>query len=352
MMPEKKKLVLMLLVTLAACSPVNSEVIEATRVPTVSSERVVLPDVSKEAVPTNSRVVDENEYTIRQSVPIDGIYPVYDPEFLSAKEAPLNDDELIIGVAWDGEAKAYPVTVLRFREIVNDELASQPILVTFCPLCFTGIVHDRRIDGEEIIFGNYGGLFMSAMTWYDHKTNSIWSQPWGRAIDGELKGVELRILPSQMTTWGNWREQHPETLAMINDYDRLGPRKLAFWDGFVVGISIAGKDKAYYYQDIENVGLVNDSLADIPILVWAGESTYESYSRIVDGKILSFTSRDGLLFDIETGTQWDVTRGLAIEGPLAGSVLQPIPSSSSYDWAWFDFFPESELYTPNEGPGN
>jgi len=338
-MPRYRIPALVFLFILTACAPVPSEELAATQVLTATKDETSLPDSSGEVVPTNSRIEDDKEYFIRQSVPIDGIYPVYNPEFLPASEAPLNDDEMILGAAWNGEAKAYPVSVLRFREIVNDELAGQPILVTFCPLCFTGIVHDRRIDGEVVVFGNYGGLFMSAMTWYDHKTNSIWSQPWGRAIDGELKGVELRVLPSQMTTWGNWKEQHPETLAMINDYDRLGPRKLAFWDGFVVGISIAGNDKAYYYQDLETVGLVNDNLAGIPILVWAGENTYEAFSRKVDGRELTFVFENGRLLDLETGTSWDVARGLAIEGPLAGSALQAIPSSSSYDWSWFDFFP-------------
>lgn len=345
-MPSKQKFILYFIFLLSACTPSPAEDVPANKELSAAEDQSPSQEQLGEAAPTNSRVEDDNEYFIRQSVPIDGIYPVYEPEFLPANDAPLNDDELIIGAAWDGEAKAYPISVLRFREIVNDELAGQPILVTFCPLCFTGIVHDRRIDGEEIIFGNYGGLFMSAMTWYDHKTNSIWSQPWGRAIHGELKGVELRILPSQMTTWGNWKEQHPETLAMINDYDRLGSRKLAFWDGFVVGISLAGMDKAYYYQDLEAIGLLNDTLGDVPILVWAGDNTYEAYARSVEGQVLTFVFENGQLSDVETGTVWDVARGLAIEGPLTGRALQPIPSSSSYDWAWFDFFPESELYKP------
>jgi hypothetical protein len=341
-MSKNQNYLLLIVFLVSACS--STPALDSEPLP----DPIALPELNPDKLPTNSRVVDDNEYFVQQSISIDGINPVYDPEFLPALEAPLNDDELIIGVAWEEEAKAYPITVLRFREMVNDHLAGQPILVTFCPLCFTGIVHDRRIDGETVVFGNYGGLFMSAMTWYDHKTNSVWSQPWGRAIDGELKGVELVVLPSQMTTWGNWKEQHPETLAMVNDYNRLGSRKLPFWDGFVVGISLAKNDKAYYYTDIASVGLVNDTLAGFPILVWAGENTYEAYSRTVEGQDLTFILEDGSLLDIETGTTWDVTRGLAISGPLVGHALQPIPSSSSFDWAWFDFFPESELYSPTE----
>ena len=79
----------------------------------------------------NPRVDDPNDYQFSQLIPFDGIRPVYDPQFSSAADAPLHDDELVLGVAWDGEAKAYPITVLRFREMVNDELAGIPTLVTW-----------------------------------------------------------------------------------------------------------------------------------------------------------------------------------------------------------------------------
>ena len=86
-------------------------------------------------------------------------------------------------------------------------------------------MHDRRIDGVTHTFGNAGALFMTAMTWWDHETQSIWSQPWGRAIRGTYKGVELFLLPSQVTSWASWKEEHPNTLAMINDVEKLGSRR-------------------------------------------------------------------------------------------------------------------------------
>ena len=80
-------------------------------------------------MPTNVRLQDTNEYEFPQLIPFDGIPPVYDPQFASAADAPLLDDELVMGVSLGGEAKAYPVTVMRFREMVDDELAGIPILV-------------------------------------------------------------------------------------------------------------------------------------------------------------------------------------------------------------------------------
>ena len=207
------------------------------------------------------------------------------------------------------------------------------------------MVHDRRIDGETHTFGNAGSLFMNAMTWYDHKTQSIWSQPWGRALEGTYKGVELFLLPSQITTWSNWKMEYPHTLAMTSDVDRVGATQ-RFDPNFVIGIVLDETAKAFYYQDVAEKTIVNDFLGEIPVLVWAADSNYHTFVRQVDDKTLSFESRNGELIDSETGSTWDLSRGLATDGPLTGMSLQSIPSLSSYDWAWSDFYPGSEFYQP------
>jgi len=206
-------------------------------------------------------------------------------------------------------------------------------------------VHDRRIDGETQVFGNAGALFMTAMTWYDHKTESIWSQPWGRAIIGELKGVQLNLLPSQITTWAAWRTEHPETLAMTNDVDRMSSLQ-RFDEDFIIGVLLEGKSKAFYYRDVSAVGVINDWVGDIPILVWAAENNFHVYIRRVADQELMFRIQDGEMVDAETGTIWDIGTGRAIDGPLVGEVLQAAPSSSAFDWAWQDFYPDSEFYQP------
>ena len=104
------------------------------------------------------------------------------------------------------------------------------------------------------------------MTWYDHETSSTWSQPWGRSLIGTYKGVELFLLPSQITTWGSWVAEHPNTLAMTTGVNRLGLRQ-RFSPEFVIGLLLANNAKAYYYEDVAKAGLVNDRLGDIPIFV-------------------------------------------------------------------------------------
>ena len=195
-------------------------------------------------------------------------------------------------------------------------------------------------------FGNAGSLFMNAMTWYDHETGSIWSQPWGRAIQGELKGVQLNLLPFQLTTWANWRDAQPDTLVMMNDVNRLGGRRQGFQTDFVVGLVLAEDAKAYYYEDALEARVINDTLGDIPIVLWTSDEIFYAYVREVDGSVLTFKADGDMLVDEETNSTWDPTRGLATSGPLQGEGLRAVPSLSSFDWAWEDFYPDSEFYIP------
>ena len=93
------------------------------------------------------------------------------------------------------------------------------------------------------------------MTWWDHETESIWSQPVGRALAGALKGTELALLPVQVTTWGNWKADHPDSLAMINNLERLASGRQGFRPNFVLGLLVSGEAKAYYYTDVIASGL-------------------------------------------------------------------------------------------------
>lgn len=208
-------------------------------------------------------------------------------------------------------------------------------------------MHDRRIDGVAHTFGNHGALFMNAMTWWDHETESVWSQPWGRAIEGEYRGVELFLLPSELTTWADWKASHPETLAMVNDVDLLaGPRRQSFRPDYVLGLLLDDQSRAYYYEDVARAALINDTFTGLPIVVWADETSMQAYFRQVDDQTLTFEMSDGRIVDTETGSTWDAARGLAVDGPLRGTALQPVPSSSAYDWAWRDFYPDSDFYMP------
>ena len=109
---------------------------------------------------------------------------------------------------------------------------------------------------------------------------------------------------------------------------------------------LKSQTKAYYFEDAEAAGVINDWIGDIPVVVWAADDNFHAYVRQIGDRILTFRAQGETLIDDETGSIWDVGQGRAVEGPLEDEVLQSVPSSTAYDWAWQDFYPESEFYTP------
>ena len=153
--------------------------------------------------------------------PRDGIPALTRPEGVRAGEATyLRPDDVVIGVALDGEARAYPLRILMWHEAANDVLGGTPIAVTYCPLCNSALVFDRRVAGRTLAFGVSGLLYESNVLLYDRAasggTESLWNQIQMRAVTGPAAraGQSLRLLPSSMTTWSAWRAQHPETTVL------------------------------------------------------------------------------------------------------------------------------------------
>jgi hypothetical protein len=129
---------------------------------------------------------------------------------LSAADSPWANDVRVIGVEVGGEARAYPLAVLNWHELVNDTLGGLPILVSDCPRCATGMVFDRTLDGRTRQFGVSGLLYRSDLLLYDHQTESLWSQIAATAVTGELAGKKLNLLGSRQQRWMDWLSAHPK----------------------------------------------------------------------------------------------------------------------------------------------
>ena len=121
----------------------------------------------------------------------------------------LADDDLVLGYVSESDAFAYPIKMLDLHEIVHDVIDGVPVLVTYCPLCGSGVVYNRELDGDTLIFGNTSALYESDMVMYDHETGSYWFQVMGEAIVGPLTGRRLKPLASRTTTWEEWKEAPP-----------------------------------------------------------------------------------------------------------------------------------------------
>jgi hypothetical protein len=154
--------------------------------------------------------------------PRDGIPALDHPPHLTAAEAPGRDDDTVLGVVQGGEARAYPLSILVWHELVNDTLGGRPILVSYCPLCGTGMVFDRRVDGAARVFGVSGLLYRSDLLLYDRETESLWSQISAEAVTGPSRGRRLGLLRSRITSWRAWRRAHPATrvLSLETGHDR------------------------------------------------------------------------------------------------------------------------------------
>lgn len=183
------------------------------------------------------------------------------------------------------------------------------------------------------------------MTWFDHETGSIWSQPWGQALEGELKGIQLQIIPYSLVPWSTWLQEHPDTLALIPD-EAYGQQFTS--DNFVAGVSIGNVARAYPYRTIAEAIVVNDNLGEIPLVIHTNPETRSIHifvRQLSDGTLLTFEGDADTMVDSLTNSTWDAL-GLAIEGELRGQALREIPYVSSFDWAWLDFYPHSDFYNP------
>jgi hypothetical protein len=151
---------------------------------------------------------------LRGGPPRDGIPALDDPRVVAVGDAPWADDDRVIGVLRGSEARAYPLAVLSWHELVNDTLGGFPLLVSYCPLCGTGMVFERTVAGEVRRFGVSGLLYKSDLLMFDRSTDSLWSQLEAAAVTGPLRGERLKLVRSRIESWKRWRTRHPQTTVL------------------------------------------------------------------------------------------------------------------------------------------
>ena len=279
----------------------------------------------------------------------DSLLPIYDPKFADADTGDLQPTELVIGIVMNGEARAYPVEALNKREMVLDRIGDTPVLVSWCKVCGTAMAHLRLVDGVEVVFGNQGALCRRAMTWWDHDTGSIWSQPLGQAIAGERVGKTVELVPSTLTTWQVWRSDHPDTLVLKARSHPKGHRL----DTLALVVSVREAKTAYPVATLRALGLVNDSVggAAVGIAVDRTDAArWTVFSRSLDGRVLEFEAKEDRIVDSETGTVWDPWTGEAIAGPHSGRSLTRLPAFTIRPKAFAKFWPDGKLWSEPPPP--
>jgi len=262
--------------------------------------------------------------------PKDGIPSLDDPKFIFVNDVDfLQNTDRILGINFQGIVKAYPIKILNYHEIVNDNFNGQPIAITYCPLCRSGIAYSANIKGKKHSFGVSGLLYNSDVLLYDRETESLWSQIMSTAISGPLQGHRLTAIPLQNTTWQDWKQQHPNTLVLstetgyrrdytsspyigyeldnsiwfpVTDQDNSYPPK-----SLVLGIEVNGKYKAYPFSELDQV---DSNLTDS----FAGKNLVINFNR-----------------------QHQNARIIDAEG-------KELPSVVTFWFAWYAFHPDGLVY--------
>lgn len=325
------------------------------------------------------------ESLISGGPPKDGIPSIDRPKFVDFHEADswITSEEPVIAFQHNGISRAYPLQVMIWHEIVNDQINDTPVLVTFCPLCYSAIVFDRRINGEVHEFGVSGFLRHSDMIMFDRKTESLWQQFTGEAVVGDYTGTELTVLPSQIISYEQFKDAYPDGVVLSKDTGHQRPYGQNPYTGYddinntpflmgdieddrlkpmekVVGVRTSKIQKAYPYSITKETSVINDEIGETPIVVFHTEGARSAldaseisnsrqdgstgaFLRTVNDQVLEFTYRSGDIIDTHTNSTWDIS-GKAIEGELKGEQLVPLIFGDYFAFAWFVFWPETELY--------
>ena len=200
------------------------------------------------------------------------------------------------------------------------------------------MVHRRELDGETLVFGNQGDLFGNAMTWWDHGTGSVWSQPLGEAIMGPRSGERLEGLPSTLTTWDGWKESHPDTLAL----DVPGWSTGFHLEDMAIVIDLGTEAAAYSIPALREVGIVNTAVGGLEIAVVVDPhdpSRWAVFSRRLDDSVAVLELSGDSLVDMASGTTFDPFLGLGRSGPLADQSLDRLPAFTAFPDDFDTFFP-------------
>ncbi len=272
------------------------------------------------------------EQILHGGPPRDGIPALSDPKFIKpAKASFLDPADRVIGIRIGDEARAYPIRILNWHEIVNDEIDGRRFAITYCPLCGTGVAFDANIDGQATDFGVSGLLYNSDVLLYDRATESLWSQIMGMAISGERVGMKLVALPISHTTWRDWLEQHPATLVLSDDTGHFRDYGRDPYAGY--------EKSRHTYFAVNNEAPDNYHPKEVVVGLDV-DGVYKAYPFIEldkQGKARFSDSVNGRRFEID----WDsANRSVTITDGDGNEVA----AIQGYWFAWFAFHPDTEVF--------
>ena len=298
----------------------------------------------------------------------DGIPPLKNPRMIRAREAKyLQDDNIIFGVAIDGDVRAYPMRILAWHEMVKDRIGGRELNGVYCTLCGAMILYDVTVNGVHHELGTSGFLYRSNKLMYDHATQSLWSTLTGTPVVGPLsgKGVELKTLYVVTTTWKEWRKRHPGTLVLSLEtgYERDYGEGVAYREYFatdrlmfnvpkldlrlpnkaeVLALRFAdarGEQLAIAARFLAANPVYHDRLGRLGFVVLTDAS---GANRVYEARDVSFASWNGEdTARDRTGREWKVGES-QLTGPR-GEALKRLPAHRAFWFGWYAAYPDTRL---------
>ena len=298
----------------------------------------------------------------------DGIPPLDLPAFTNARRARyLDDDDIVFGIAINGDERAYPKRILAWHEMFKDTIGGEHFTGVYCTLCGSMILYRSTIDGEHHELGTSGFLYRSNKLMYDHATRSLWSTLSGGPVVGPLaeRDIELEPLSVVTTTWGEWRRRHPRTkvLSIDTGYNRDYSEGAAYRDYFStdelmfavpeLDTRLKNKDEvvALRFREVPMEQLAisveflagrtvyHDSLGSVDFVVLTDQSgasrVYETGGRRFSG----WDGQDGVRDD--SGERWTLTEAALTSPPRTS--LRRLPSHRAFWFGWYAQYPETRL---------
>ena len=321
----------------------------------------------------------------------DGIPSIDSPSFQPASEVEeLVEAEAVVAIEINGDARAYPARVLTRHELVNDTVGGVPVTISYCPLCNSAVIYDRRVADRVLDFGTSGSLYQSSLVMYDRQTQSLWTHFDGRAVIGHLAGAQLDLYPTQIIAWSEWNRDNPEGQVLVGEeggfsLDVYGGNPYAGYEssenllspGFqseaiderlprkerVIGLR--GREReavAIRHSHLREVQVVELTFNGLPLVVWnlPGATSaidtrvvYEGqdvgstgvFSALIGDIALTFEPAEGGFRDRETGSLWSVA-GKATEGTYEGAQLVPQEFLDTFWFAWSTFNKSTTIIPP------
>jgi len=263
--------------------------------------------------------------------PKDGMPSIDNPRFIPASEAAIDGNDRVLGVMFNGIAKAYPISILNYHEIVNDRFADAPVVVTYCPLCGSGLAFDAVLGDLTLTFGVSGLLYNSDLLLYDRQTSSLWSQMMSEAISGSLLGKKLKPQITKNTTWEEWKSTHPKTWVLSEDTGFSRDYNKNPYPGYAQSnlllFKVSKMDGRYHPKEFV-IGIEIDEMAKAYPLSELSKSDSNRIRDRFEGK--------NLLINYRPESQ-QVT-------VVCEDTGKALPTIRSFWFAWYAFHPKTSVY--------